>query len=300
MKPWVLAAALLAALPAVAQVQACQPDPLQGRGLYLRGTFNSWNAAETQRFTWACNRWELVARLNGEHNFKLADESWSADADFGQAEGDRLALRGPEIKRRFAGVHRFTVTMNANTPRLQVETCASPATFGDTVLYLRGTPNNWAALDDWAFQYSCDAYYLNVKLSGRHEFKVADAAWKDATSFGDGDGNGNGNFTRSFDGVHTLRLQFVAGRPQLSVGPKTFADPAAAAVTDPIARSLRFDSRALAHKQPFGAVTAGTTVDYAVSAQPGVQSSWTLLFNHYPPTGQQTHQSGDDLVQHRP
>lgn len=266
MKRWALAAVLLAALPASAQ-GTCQPDPLQGRSLYLRGSFNSWNAVESQRFTWACSRWELVARLNGEHSFKLADESWSADADFGRGPDDRLVLRGPEIKRRFAGVHRFTVTMNANTPRLQVETCASPATFGDTVLYLRGTPNNWAALDDWAFQYSCDAYYLNVKLSGRHEFKVADAAWTDATSFGDGPGN----FVHSFDGEHTLRLIFVAGRAQLSVGPKTFADPSVQAVTDPIALSLRFDSRALAHKQPFGAVKAGSSIDYAVTALPGVE-----------------------------
>ena len=45
----------------------------------------------------------------------------------------------------------------------------------------------------------------------------------------------------------------------------------AAAVTDPVALSLRFDSRALAHKQPFGAVKAGTTVEYAVTALPGVQ-----------------------------
>ncbi len=267
-----LTAALLAALalPAAAQT-VCSPDPLQGRGLYLRGTFNSWNAPEAQRFTWACSRWELVTRLNGEHSFKLADESWSADADFGAAADDRLALRGPEIKRRFAGVHRFTFTMNANTPRLQIETCSNPAPFGDTVLYLRGTPNNWAALDDWAFQYSCDAYYLNVKLRGRHEFKIADAAWASATSFGEGPGN----FARSFDGQaggeHTLRLMFVAGRPQLSVGPKTFADPSTPAVTDSVALSLRFDSRALAHKQPFGAVKAGTTIDYAVTALPGVQ-----------------------------
>ena len=268
MRHGLLALALLGASSTVQAIDACQPDPLQGRGLYLRGTFNSWNAAETQRFAWACSRWQLVTRLTGEHSFKLADENWSADADFGQGADDRLALRGPEIKRRFVGVQRFTVTMNANTPRLQVETCAHPATFGDTVLYLRGTPNNWAALDDWAFQYSCDAYYLNVKLSGRHEFKVADAAWKDATSFGDG----TGNFTHSFDGEHTLRLIFVAGRAQLSVGPKTFADPSAPAVTDAVAASLRFDSRALAHKQPFGAVQAGTTVDYAVSARPGVQS----------------------------
>ena len=268
-------AAVLAAPVAAQATETCRADPLQGRSLYLRGSFNSWNAVETQRFTWACSRWQLVTRLQGEHVFKLADEAWSADADFGRTvsveDGQALALRGPEIKRRFDGVHRFTVTMNANTPRLQIETCTNPAPFGNTVLYLRGTPNNWAALDDWAFQYSCDAYYLNVKLRGRHEFKIADAAFGTATSFGEGDGN----FVRSFDeqasGEHTLRLMFVAGRPQLSVGPKTFADPSAPAVTDPVALSLRFDSRALAHKQPFGAVKAGTPIAYAVTALPGVQ-----------------------------
>ena len=246
---------------------ACRADPLQGRALYLRGTFNSWNALENQRLQWACHRWEGVVRLSGEHSFKLADEAWSADADFGRGPGDRLALRGPELKRRFDGTYRFTFTMDDNTPRLNISACPAPAPHGDTVLYLRGTPNNWAAQDAWAFQYSCDAYYLNVKLSGRHEFKVADAAWSPATSFGEG----AGNFAFTFNGEHTLRLLFVAGRPQLSLGPKTFADPGAQAVEDPIALSLRFDSRHAGHKQPFGAVPAGTTVQYAVSALPGVQ-----------------------------
>ena len=73
--------------------------------------------------------------------------------------------------------------------KLRVDDCPAAAPFGDTVLFLRGTMNNWAALDDYAFQYHCDAYYLNVKLEGRHEFKLADAGWKDATSFGVGKGN---------------------------------------------------------------------------------------------------------------
>ena len=41
-------------------------------------------------------------------------------------------------------------------------------------------------------------------------------------------------------------------------------------VTDPIALSLRFDSRALADKSPFGAVPVGTKIDYSLSASPGV------------------------------
>ncbi len=265
---WLSSLALgLCATAAQAQ-PTCTPDPLAGRTLYLRGSFNSWNAVETQKFTWACDRWELVTKLNGEHVFKIADEGWSADADFGQGSDNTLKLRGSELRRRFDGVQRFSFKLNGGQPALRVEACPAPAPLGDTVLYLRGTLNNWAALDEFAFRYSCDAYYLNIKASGRQEFKVADAAWKDATSFG----VSAGNFVQTFDGEHTLRLAFDAGKPVLTVGPRTFADPVALSVSDPVALSLRFDSRALAHKRPFGAVPTGTTVSYAVDAAPGVDA----------------------------
>lgn len=306
MKTWLLAAAALTALPAhglavaAADVAAdattqlrvptpghapvpspaqpaCRADPLGGRALYLRGSFNSWNAAEAQRFTWACSRWELVTRIEGQHRFKLADEGWSADADFGLAPALRaadgppqpwpLVRRGTELQHRFGGTHRFTLRMNDKTPELRIEDCPAEAPLGETVLYLRGTLNNWAALDDYAFSFSCDAYYLNVKASGRHEFKIADAAWKEASTIADGPAN----FVQVFDGEHTVRLAWAGGRPQLSVGPKSYADPRAASVTDPVALSLHFDSRAPAHKSPFGAVPAGSTVNYAVTALPGVE-----------------------------
>ncbi len=244
----------------------CQPDPLAGRALYLRGSFNAWAAGEDRRFTWACNRWELVTKLAGEQVFKIADEGWSADADFGSADGVQLERRGAEIQRRFDGVQRFTVTPGAAAPTLRVEACPGGPPLGETTLFLRGTLNNWGALDDYAFQYSCDAYYLNLKASGRHEFKIADAGWKDATTYG----RDGGNYEQVFDGEHTLRLAFENGRPVLSVGPKTYADPRVAAVTDPVALSLRYDSRAAAHKSPFGAAPAGTAFSFAVTALPGV------------------------------
>ncbi|HEY1394315.1 MAG TPA: hypothetical protein VFV25_13160, partial [Methylibium sp.] len=160
---------------------------------------------------------------------------------------------------------------------------------GDATLYLRGTMNNWTALDDYEFQYSCDAYYLNVQLQGPQEFKIADAAWGDATTFGAarrdaatpaldqplalGRGNGPGGATNlnfAFDGEQTIRLAFVQGKPLVSIGPKRFVDPSHKPVTDPVALSLRFDSRRLADKSPFGAVPAGTAVDFALEAAPGV------------------------------
>ncbi len=272
----VLAAAtlLLAGAVEAAEPPACRSDPLQGRALYLRGSFNAWATPDAQRFTWFCNRFELVTRLQGEHAFKLGDEGWSADADFGSADGTRLQRKGPEIKRRFGGTYRFTVTMaDPNTPQLKTEACpAGDAPLGATTLFLRGTLNNWAALDDYAFQFSCDAYYLNVKASGQHEFKIADAGWKDASTIGPGGiaGQNSANFSARFDGEHTLRLAWAGGRPVLDIGPKSFADPRAVAVTDPVALSLAFDSRSVASKQPFGAVKAGTEVSYTLAAAPGV------------------------------
>ncbi len=256
------------AVGAATAAPACQPDPLAGRALYLRGSFNAWAAGEDRRFTWACSRWELVTKLQGEHAFKIADEGWSADADFGSPDGVQLERRGAEMRRRFDGTQRFTVTPGAAAPTLRVEPCPSEAPLGDTTLFLRGTLNNWSALDDYAFRYSCDAYYLNLKASGRHEFKIADAGWNATTTYG----RDGGNFEQVFDGEHTLRLALADGRPVLSVGTKTYADPRVAAVTDPVGLSLRFDSRASAHKSPFGAAPAGTVFEYAVTALPGVES----------------------------
>jgi cyclomaltodextrinase / maltogenic alpha-amylase / neopullulanase len=283
--PALLLALPLTLVPTSAAAQSCQPDPpaaFKGRALYLRGSFNGWAAAEAQKFTWACDRWQLVTRLKGEHRYKVGDEAWSADADFGRGADDQLLLRGPEFERRFDGTYRLTLRMTAATtaPELAIETCPVTSTgadtaapLGDTTLYLRGTPNNWAALDDYAFQFSCDAYYLNVKLQGRQEFKVGAAAWGETSTVGpNGIGTATGSFTHNFEGEHTIRLAWAGNRPQLSVGPKTFADPRAAAVTDPLALSLRFDSRQLSHKAPFGAITPGTAVQFGVTALPGIKS----------------------------
>jgi cyclomaltodextrinase / maltogenic alpha-amylase / neopullulanase len=280
MKQALAVLALLAAGAAQAQ-PVCKPDPLDGRSLYLRGSLNGWAAADSQRMVWACDRWALVIHIGaGKYNFKFGDEGWSTDADFGAAAPDAtralLKSRGGvrEFNRRLtAGTYRITLTgMNQD---LKIESCPlDAAPLGATTLFLRGTMNNWAALDDAAFQYSCDAYYLNIDAKGRHEFKIADAAWTAATSYGAGTGaylkEGGGNVEHTFTGAHTLRLAWAGGRPELSIGPKTFADRNTVAVTDPVARSLAFDSRSTTHKRPFGAVVAGTTIDFAIDALAGV------------------------------
>lgn len=167
----------------------------------------------------------------------------------------------------------------------------TPAALGDTTLYLRGSLSSWAALDEYAFQYRCDGYYLNVEAVANQEFKLADDNWNGNTSFGapvggDGrvsesepyqlargsDAGGNANLRFEFSGINTVKLSFDKGMPMVFIGPKTFDDPRARAVVDPVALSMRFDSRDLGNKAPFGAIVAGSEIDFALSSAPGIDS----------------------------
>jgi|GEM_PF-117670 len=180
--------------------------------------------------------------------------------------------------------------------------CA-PAPFAAT-LYLRGSMNSWVAQDLDAFQYACDAYYLNVDITGAHEFKIVDAGGaKAAVAFGapragaaragagkigideinpgepflatrDGEKGGTGNFRFRFNGAHTIRLAFAGGEARVTIGAKTFVDPTDAPIADAVAASLSFDSRSHEpmHKWPIGAVTAGSDVGFFLAASPGVTS----------------------------
>ena len=170
-----------------------------------------------------------------------------------------------------------------------------PSPTGEPMLYLRGGLNNWAALDEYAFTYSCDAYYINVNMSGNQEFKIADESWTPQFTYGAKGGGatvpanaplvlgrgtipgGAGNLSYGFDGEHTLRLVFPGGVPTLSIGPKTFVDPVRKQVTDPIALSLVHDSRLLADRSPFGAIAAGTAVQFAIRAARGVDKIVLVL-----------------------
>ncbi|MCV2420886.1 glycoside hydrolase family 13 protein [Paucibacter sp. DJ2R-2] len=175
-----LLAALLA-LPLIhspAQASpSCTPSPLGTRELFLRGSFNNWSASDAHRLVYVCDRYELYLKLQGEQSFKIADEDWSADADFG-GQARQLQLKGPSLNQRFKG--------------------------------------------------------------GMHKLVL-----------------------RLTDKSASLAIQPFAGKPpQLRSAPS---------VTDPVALSLRFDSRDLQHKAPFGAVTPGTPLRLSLNALPGVQ-----------------------------
>ncbi len=284
---------------------ACSPAALANRDIYVRGSFNSWNAQEDWRMSWRCDHYELIATPSGEHQFKLADDDWSADADWGRPIGfergipQTLRARGAPIEHRFAGGPvRFHLSFPKDKePQFRMSDCQAKAPLGDNTIYLRGSMNNWAALDDYAMRWHCDAYVLNVDLKGRHDFKIGDAGWtKTSTVAANAKGEpatealgGSGNLTRTFSGEHTLSLRFDAqGRARLEIGPKSFVDGSSqSAVTDKAALGLRFDSRQEAFKMPFGAQPMGSDFVFKVSSsEPGVQRV-TLVIERREMTGNQ-------------
>lgn len=240
----------------------CAADPLAGRALYLRGSFNAWAADEARRFAWTCDRWQLITTLNGEHRFKLggADGHTPGTAvppgaavspgDLGLPAGaaqlagnasttsrltpgssarieaePALAANGGELALTFHGTHRLTLWPAATAggaPHLRIEHCPVAAPLGSTVLYLRGTLNAWSVRPEHALHYACDAYWLNLRAAGRQIFKVADADWAPATIT---PANG-GMHIEVFEGEHTLRLAFdPQGRPELTTGPLAYPGP---------------------------------------------------------------------------
>lgn len=184
------------------------------------------------------------------------------------------------------------VALLALAPSTQAADC-KPAPLGDATLYLRGGLNNWAAQEEQAFEYRCDAYYLNVSAKGTQEFKIADEDWAPALTFG-GDAKGNparaatGNLKRDFSGDHTLRLAIAAdGGATLDVGPKTFKPAPPQAITDKAVLSTGFDSRAEAFKSPFGAQPRGREIRFYVGNDvPGLKRA-TLVIERRRMTGNQ-------------
>jgi cyclomaltodextrinase / maltogenic alpha-amylase / neopullulanase len=283
--------------------KSCVPSPLGKRELFLRGSFNTWNAQDDKKFSYRCNRYELITGIDGDHQFKIGDEGWSSDADFGASSpittaGIALTPLGKELKYHFSGKQRITLDMSqsATHPTLQISSCES-SPLADETIYLRGSMNTWTANEDYAFQFHCDAYYLNVNTSGRHEFRIGDVSWKDKNTFAAPTNSGieadkpfriariadSANLVNlhfNFSGEHTLRLVFDggnAGTPSLTIGPKQFDTSNTQAVDDPIALSLQFDSRASENKSPFGAVVTETPLHFSFNALPGISNATLVL-----------------------
>ncbi len=161
--------------------------------------------------------------------------------------------------------------------------------------------NQWQPDEATEFRWVCQAYLLNIQLDGEHRFKIADDSWHAASIYGNAPGQradglpallstgtDTAELVARFAGAQTLRLALDgAGRASLQLLPGHAHGTRPPPVTDPVALSLRHDSRAASDKSPFGAVPAGTTVQFALQALPGVESA-TLVLERRQLQGDQT------------
>ena len=159
--------------------------------------------------------------------------------------------------------------------------------YGTRDLYLRGGFNGWAANADYKFVYECNRFELVFTANGSNQFKIADTNYSTGTNFGRPSGgaqpilstptpmvSGGGNFTFTFGGTHlaTVDVSQSSTRPTVRIDPYVI-EP----VTDPVALSVKYDSRDESFKTPYGAVKAGTAVEFSVEALHGVTDATLVV-----------------------
>lgn len=177
----------------------------------------------------------------------------------------------------------------------------------DTPLFLRGSMNGWAAAPEYALTWTCDAWTVDVRLQGAQDFKISDATWADAFTYGSPDGElasgaavpvaaqargGGSNIRYRFDGWQ--RLSFRADADGASLTARAIPAPPEPDL-GPVARSLTHDSRDARHKAPFGAQPAGTEIAFALDAAPGARAV-TLVVERRTLEGNQEVLAYDDVA----
>ena len=174
----------------------------------------------------------------------------------------------------------------AATATIAAAKCVPPAPARE--LFLRGAMTTWALRDDLKFRYDCNAWLLDVELHGTFAFRITDARFSGGINLGAAAGAGplqagaatplvaapqpSANLSFAFDGAYTLRIAFDDDAARLTIAPRA-ALAAPAPPDNAVARSLAFDSRRVDDKSPFGAVTAGSSVDFALHAARGVDAA---------------------------
>ncbi|MBM4056190.1 MAG: hypothetical protein FJ264_16280 [Planctomycetes bacterium] len=168
--------------------------------LYLRGDFNNWEAVEDYKFTSDNGESTLeVSLTTGSYDFRIADQSWSEDTNYGAPAGSNKVTLGEPLQVysissspsgsenividiNVSGKYRFELDTTDNAHQTLLVTLVE---IEYTDLYLRGNVNNWEAVEEYKFTVNNGIYTLDVALSAdTHKFRIADESWNEATNYG--------------------------------------------------------------------------------------------------------------------
>lgn len=120
------------AAAAEAAPEVCIDNPYGTKDLYLRGGMNGWATSADYKFTYECNRFELVFSATGSQQFKVADSGYTAGTNFGRPAGGAepalgaavpLADDGGNMTFAFTGTHLATidVSQSSTAPTLRID-----------------------------------------------------------------------------------------------------------------------------------------------------------------------------------
>lgn len=181
-------------------------EPYFGEPIFLRGTMFDWGnpAPDSAQLEYEGNGIysvviDLPARNGGDsHNFKVASRDWDNDlnVNLGGDEGDESVtlgeahpIGGPNnLTFQTDEDDRFVFKLDASDLDNQEITVFKADIFGETTVYIRGSINDWAAVDEMTYDAATGFYSVEIDVTGRtdpHQFKVADSTW-DVVNFGAG------------------------------------------------------------------------------------------------------------------
>ena len=168
--------------------------------LYLRGDFTLWEAQKAYQITQqTANVYSTKVKFGSigkAYEFKVADADWTEATNFGAATGEealeidtaKTLVFGEGVAQNMTldvivpGDYAFT--LDATDPAAPIITVTQVLPFGATVMYVKGTMNEWSNAQEMVYEgnnlYSSE-YVLEATS---YEFKVADADWSELTNFG--------------------------------------------------------------------------------------------------------------------
>jgi hypothetical protein len=189
---------LIASSPATPVLQVSQVSAAPYRApLYLRGTFNDFDASLALQYRGDDRYTAVVALDTGTHGFKIADLDFTDEFTFSvdAAQGGAIELDQPtdlvpapgagnETTLAIAepGTYEFALTATPPQQPVLLVRRIAPAPY-PVDLYVLGSFNDFDAIDRLRYQGE-NRYVAVVALpAGEHELKIADASFSDQTTF---------------------------------------------------------------------------------------------------------------------
>ncbi|MBU3001853.1 pullulanase-associated domain-containing protein [Paraglaciecola arctica] len=170
--------------------------PYGATEMYVKGSMNEWSNLQAMEYL-GDNIYSSTYTLDvTSYEFKVADADWTEATNFGAATGEEaLELATAKTLVFGEGIAQnmtlditvpgdYTFTLDATDPAAPIITVTQVLPYGDTVMYVKGTMNEWSNAQEMVYEGN-NVYSSEYELdAASYEFKVADADWSETTNFG--------------------------------------------------------------------------------------------------------------------